>query len=313
METTTSPSRNSLGFSQRHPFLFGLILLSAVVALLFGAMTALRYAILRDKPGLLGGSYFGKVHVTGFIDDSAAVVDFLEELREDKKAKGVLLRVDSPGGAVVPAQEMYQAVLRVAAEKPVVVSMGSLAASGGYYLSAAADQIFANPGTITASIGVIMELTNAEGLMDKLGLSFINMTSGELKDAGSPFKPLSEKERQYFQAMVDDLHEQFVSDVAAGREMDIDAVRAIADGRAMTGRQALAVGLVDALGGEEDALSELKALCKVKEDLPFREGPVEKRGLFQDILESTLGFDPASLGARERLTPRFLYALPSAF
>jgi protease-4 len=200
---------------------------------------------LRDKLAL--------VRIEGPIIDSQNAVDEIKEYGKDNSIKALLLRIDSPGGAVAPSQEIYSEVKKVAARKPVVVSMGSLAASGGYYIACPATRIVANPGTLTGSIGVIMEIPNVEGLLNKIGVKTEVIKSGKHKDIGSAFRAMKPEERQLLQGVMDNVHEQFIKAVADGRKMKLEAVRAIADGRIFTGEQAVKEGLVNELGTLEDA------------------------------------------------------------
>ena len=279
---------NKLHFSQKHPFCFGFLLITAAVILLVGVMAALRFWAFGDSgrnPLLRSpGRKLGLVRIEGIIANPERITRWISDLREDSSVLGVLLRINSPGGAVAPSQEIYRSVKRLADVKPVVASMGAVAASGGYYAAAPAHTIMANPATITASIGVIMELSNIQGLFEKLGLKQESLTSGKLKDAGSPFRPMTPEERKYLQGLVMDLHRQFVADVAAARNMDLSEVQALADGRAMTGQQALEAGLVDKLGGLEEAVDLLKSMCGVKGKIAVVEGPETKTSLLWELL-----------------------------
>ena len=209
--------------------------------------------------GLDGGTEtIAMVEVTGTIMDSKEIVRQLSNYRRDDDIKAIILRIDSPGGAVAPSQEIYDEVLRVRADhKKIYASMGSLAASGGYYIAAATDRIFANPGTLTGSIGVIMAFPNAEQLMKKIGLEPQVVKSGKFKDVGSPARKMKPHERKYLQNVVDDVHQQFIEAVAKGRNMSTREARKLADGRVFTGRQALKLKLVDELGGLEDVIAQL--------------------------------------------------------
>jgi len=198
------------------------------------------------------------VEISGQIFDSREVVRQLSKYRRDDDIKAILLRIDSPGGAVAPSQEIYDEVLRVRADnKKIYASMGSLAASGGYYIAVAADRVFANPGTLTGSIGVIMAFGNAEKLMEKIGLEPQVVKSGKYKDVGSPARKMTAKERAYLQHVVDDVHQQFIDAVAKGRSMSTNEARKLADGRVFTGRQALELKMVDEMGGLEDVIVKL--------------------------------------------------------
>lgn len=195
------------------------------------------------------------VEVEGVILDADDVVRQLKEHLENSTVKAVVVRINSPGGVVAPTQEIYDAVSRFKAEgKPVVASLGSVAASGGYYIAAAAERIVASPGTLTGSIGVIMQLTNLEGLLKKVGLRYEVIKSGKYKDIGSFARSMTEQERQILQTLMDDVHGQFVDAVASGRKLDRKAVLALADGQIFSGRQAKELSLVDELGGREEAI-----------------------------------------------------------
>jgi len=211
-----------------------------------------------DKPGI------GLVEVKGMILDSRDTVRQLRHFLKKDDIKAVVLRVDSPGGVVAPSQEIYDEVRKFAAKKKIVVSMGSLAASGGYYISAPATLIYANPGTITASIGVIIKLSNIEALMDKIGIKATVIKTGKFKDSGSPVRELTKEDRAMFQSVIDSTHNQFVKAVARGRKLPEDEVRRIADGRVLSGEQALALGLVDRLGTLQDAIEEAGRLAGIK-------------------------------------------------
>jgi protease-4 len=189
---------------------------------------------------------------------SGTIVRHLKEAEEDPNVKAVVLRVDSPGGSVVASDEIYQQV--VSMTKPIVVSMGELAASGGYYVSAPADEIFANPNTLTGSIGVISQFINFEDLLREYGVEVTTIKTGDLKDEGSPFRSMSEEEISVWQSIVDDAYEEFVQIVADGRGMSTERVKELADGRVYTGEQALDLGLVDQLGNLPAAIQHAAEL-----------------------------------------------------
>lgn len=231
-------------------FVLGLVAL-VVLSSVFG-----RY--LSDGGFDDGKEKIALVEISGQIFDSKEVVRQLSKYRRDDGIKAILLRIDSPGGAVAPSQEIYDEVLRVRADnKKIYVSMGSLAASGGYYIAVAADRIFANPGTLTGSIGVIMGFGNAEKLMEKIGLEPQVIKSGKYKDTGSPARKMTAQEHVYLQRVVDDVHQQFIDAVAQGRNITTKEARKLADGRVFTGRQALELKMVDEMGGLEDVIVKL--------------------------------------------------------
>ena len=196
--------------------------------------------------------------------DAEDIVKKLHELSEDDDVKAIVLRINSPGGTVGSVQEISEEIGRCRAKgKKIVASMGDVAASGGYYLAAASDHIVANPGTITGSIGVILEFGNLEGLFQKVGLKLEIIKSGAHKDIGSPARPLTAEEKQMLQASIDDAYAQFFDAVSQGRHLSHDQLKHIADGRIFTGRQALQVGLVDELGNQEDAIQAAIHLAKL--------------------------------------------------
>ncbi|MEE2711125.1 MAG: signal peptide peptidase SppA [Gemmatimonadota bacterium] len=197
----------------------------------------------------------GVVEVNGIITDSGNVVDRVIQYREDDSVKAIVLRINSPGGVVAPTQEIY-AELRKTRDggKTIIATMGSVAASGGYYIACAADSILANPGTLTGSIGVIFEVPNAEGLFDKIGIDWQVIKSGDHKDIGSPARQLTREERGFMQAVVDDTYNQFVDVVTGNRPLARDEVLEISDGQVFTGNQAISLGLVDRLGTFQDAI-----------------------------------------------------------
>ncbi len=243
---------------------------------------------------------------------SHRVIRHLERAEEDPTVKAIVLRVDSPGGGVVASDEIHAAMLRVT--KPVVVSMGELGASGGYYISAPADLVLASPGTLTGSIGVIAMVPNLEDLLDMVGVEMIVIKSGELKDLGSPYDAFTEQEREVWEEIIAEAYEGFLQIVAEGREMPLQEVRRLADGRIYTGRQAAELGLVDALGDLEDAIERAA-------DLGGISGPprlVEYRRELS-LLDAVLGYmDPQVrtpnvddlLGIQRRFTLQYLYVEP---
>ena len=204
------------------------------------------------------------IRIEGPIIDSKDTIDEITDYVKDSSIKAIVLRIDSPGGAVAPSQEIYEEVRKAAVKKKIVVSMGSVAASGGYYIASAATRIFANPGTLTGSIGVIMEIPNFSGLMNKVGVKTEVIKSGKHKDIASVFRGIGKEEREILQSALDNVHEQFITAVSEGRKMLIDDVRKIADGRVFTGEQALKVGLVDELGNLEDAVKASAKLSGIK-------------------------------------------------
>ena len=200
------------------------------------------------------GDKIAIVEVKGVISQSAGVIEELQQYVEDEGVKGIILRIDSPGGGVGPAQEIYREIIKIKPKKKVVTSMGSVAASGGYYIACASDRIVANPGTITGSIGVIMQFSNLEELLKKIGVKGVVLKSGEHKDIGSPFREMTPEEKRIMQEVLDNVHQQFIQAVAEGRKLDRAKVVQIADGRILTGEQAKNLGLVDEMGNLQDTI-----------------------------------------------------------
>ncbi|RQD64624.1 MAG: signal peptide peptidase SppA [Desulfonatronovibrio sp. MSAO_Bac4] len=284
-------------FSQRHPLLFGFMLIIAAVAIFMMAMAVFNLIFFGDKSKLRGGQKIGVVNVSGLITDSRELTEWIDELEKNDSVKAVIIRINSPGGVVGPSQEIYQAVRSLAQNRTVVASMGAMATSGGYYVASPAHQIVANPGTLTANIGVKANLTNMQELLRKIGIEDQAIYSSEYKDAGTVTRPMTEKERAYFQSLMDDLHDQFVQDVAAGRNMDVQEVAVLADGRALTGRQAFEVGLVDRLGGFNEARNLVRELAGIKGEVVLLEGPVQKVSLIRRVM-GEFSLDNALSGPR---------------
>ncbi len=258
------------------------------------------------------GPYLLQLDVTGPIYESESILSILRKVREDDDCKGVLLRVESPGGAVGSSQEIH-ASLNALRESgtPLVASLGNVAASGGYYVALAGEKIFANPGTVTGSIGVIFQFPEVERLLDKAGVSLQTVKSGDLKDIGNPARKATPAEMTYLQTVIDDTYEQFLADVSAGRGIPADSLRAHADGRIFTGRQALAAGLVDTLGGLDDARAWLIARAEVDDDIRWSREP-RPRSRLDELLYPEAGEGLAGLlnGLRRRMNPGTFFLWP---
>jgi protease-4 len=225
----------------------------------------------------------GLVKISDVIISSENYTKQLKEFREDEAIAGVILRIESPGGAVVPSQEIYKEILKYRGVKPIIASLGNIAASGGYYIASAATKIFACPGSITASIGVIFRFPQYYKLMDKLGINIQTIKSGEVKDMGSPQREMTQKEKIIFQEILDDIHNQFIKDVSKARKINEDSIKALADGRIMTGTQALKVGLIDTLGTFEEACDYLRKILGLSKSTPIVEKK-QKPSLLESIL-----------------------------
>ena len=248
------------------------------------------------------------IRVEGVILDSQTTIGELKRFSENPSVKAIVIRIDSPGGGVVPSQEIYDAVKRIRNKnnKAVIASMGSVAASGGYYIAAATDRIVANPGTLTGSIGVIMETANVEGLLQKIGVEGVIIKSGKYKDVGSPLRKMSADERGLLQAVMDDVHKQFIEAVAEGRSLELRAAQALADGRVFTGRQAKEAKLVDELGDLEDAI-QLAAEVVGIEGEPKVVEP-RRRFSLREILDSKLRLMFPKLDIQPGVSLKYLMA-----
>lgn len=220
--------------------------------LVFGATLYLgkRYSFGPDKVAL--------IKIEGILVDSKDVIEQIEKFKENPTIKAYVVRINSPGGGVVAAQEIYEEIQKVRRlhGKPFIASMAAISASGGYYIASATDRIIANPGSITGSIGVIMQIPNISGLLKKVGIKSVVIKSGEHKDLASSTRELTDEEMRILQQVLDDVHDQFIEAVAKGRNIDKAKVLALADGRIFTGRQALKLGLVDELGNLQDAIDK---------------------------------------------------------
>ena len=240
-------------FSRRHPYLFFILIFSAVVVTGMVIMTFL-FTLGTRESDFEFGEKVGIIEVNGVITESKYVLKQLKRFREDDSIKAIVVRINSPGGAVGPSQEIYREIRKTSAVKKVVASMGTIATSGGYYIAAGANGIIADPGTITGSIGVIMGFTNYEELLHKIGLVPIVVKSGKYKDIGSPVRKMKPEERKILTDFADKIHKQFINDVIDGRKMDRKKVEALADGRIFTGQESKKLGLIDRLGNLEDAI-----------------------------------------------------------
>jgi protease-4 len=257
----------------KYPF-FALAALSAATALVLALAGGAGWRRPAAAPGF-SASRIAVVELTGVMTSSQdaggratsarRVLEQLAKYRDDESVKAIVLRVDTPGGTVVAAQEIHGALerLRAGPGKKIVVSMGDMAASGGYYVSCAADRVFASPGTLTGSIGVIMQFPDYRGLFGKIGLGANTIKSGEFKDVGNGAREMTDRDRRLLQGLVDDVYGQFVEAVVAGRKMSPERVRPLADGRVYSGRQAKQLGLVDELGDLEAAIDAAAKLAGI--------------------------------------------------
>ena len=287
MEPQNKPQNKPQRSFLRSFLRFSAGLLAVMVLLAVGS------ALLPDRWKSPSGE-IALVRIQGMLMDSQNIVRQLSNYRHNPNVRGIVLRIDSPGGAVAPAQEIYNEIMKLKADhKTVYASMGTVAASGGYYIACAANYVLANPGTLTGSIAAVMAFSNIEELTDKIGVKPIIIKSGKYKDVGSPLRGMKPEERKLLQSVVDDVHQQFVQAVAKGRGLPVSEVNEIADGRIMTGQQALTLKLVDEMGGLEKTIELLAKKIGV-EGRPKVIEEKEKTPFFDWLLQSSL---PSRLAA----------------
>ncbi len=298
-----------------HPALV-ILLTALILGMLFFAMLYTASLLTGKRtdhrmPPVIAGDKIALVKIEGLIATSEKIIEELGDYTDDSSIKAIVIRVDSPGGGVVASQEIYNAVKKAKKSgKKVVISMGSVAASGGYYLAAPADKIVANPGTLTGSIGVIMEFATIEKLLEKIGVKGMVIKAGEYKDMGSPFRDMTAQEKKLLQSVMDDVHAQFIQAVAEGRGLPLATVQAIADGRIFTGRQAMDLKLVDQLGDLEESIQAAADLAGIKgkprvvkreKKIPFLEMlREESTAWIADIVTRVISRDMVSLQYRYR-------------
>ena len=300
MTTTTTRSRPG-----------PLRVIAATVGIYLAVMVVFLVA-LTSMRGTEGMPAFGPqvaiVELDGVIIDVDDLVRDLKRHRDNPLVRAVVMRINSPGGVVGPTQEVHQAIQRLReAGKPVVASLGAIAASGGYYVAVAADQIIANPGTLTGSIGVIMQMANVEGLLKKVGVDYVVIKAGQFKDVGNFSRPMTPEERRVLQSLLDDVHGQFISAVAQGRKLDEGEVRKFADGRIFSGSQAKGMKMVDAVGSLEDAVNTAAKLAGLP--LPPHVMLPKRKFSFYELLRSQIGLPaPTGLAGRPPIfkTPLYL-------
>ena len=251
------------------------------------ALIGLVLVALNKEGVTLGGAHVARLTVSGFITDDRKLNQTIDKLADNDSVKALIVSINSPGGSVAGGEGLHDAIARVAAKKPVVAVMGGTAASAGYMIAVPAARIFARDATLTGSIGVLLETGQASDLLKMLGIGVETITSGPLKDQPSFTHPLSPEGRDVLHGIVLDMYDQFVGMVASGRHMDPTKVRDLADGRAYTGRQALRLGLVDAIGGEHEARAWLASAKDVATDLPVED--VTTKSLAERTFSSSLG------------------------
>lgn len=289
---------------------------------LFGFLLLAFVAVRGGGEGSFGaGEAIGVVEIKGQILTADKELKALRKFGREDRIKAILVRIDSPGGAVGPSQELYAELRKLGEKKKVVCSMGSLAASGGYYIAAGCQKIYAMPGTLTGSIGVISQLPYLGEIARELHFQMVTIKSGKLKDVGNPFREMSEEERAFFQKLMDTVHEQFIAAVAEGRGLTVEEVRPVADGRVLTGAEAKEARLVDEMGNFNDAVRATAELAGIQGEPRLQYPPEERPFKFEDFMTEggkalvrgfRQGLGEASTGApRELVGPAYLAPLPA--
>jgi len=280
--------------SKRHSILIVLMIILVVAVVLGGTMAMVVTSLSPSSPTFFSPK-IGVISVEGAISSSQTVTTHLVKFRKDPGIKAIILKINSPGGEIAPSQEIYREIEKTLPVKNVVVSMGTVAASGGYYIAAAASKIVANPGTITGSIGVIMEFLRVEDLLNKIGVDLEIVKSGEFKDIGSPGRKLTEREREILNATIQDIQRQFVEAIVGGRRLPPEQVMKIADGRIFSGAQAKELGLVDVLGNFEDAVDVAKDLAGIEGEATLVYAKKSRLEAFDALLETGARFIAGAL------------------
>lgn len=290
---------------ERRRGILTLVIVFGGMFLMFFIFAGLILAALSDEGFGIGGERIAVVEVVGPIMESKETVRQLRKHTRDESIKGIVVRIDSPGGAVAPSQEIFQAVRKAREAKPLAVSMGNVAASGGYYIAIGSEQIFANGGTLTGSIGVITQLFDVHKLLEHIDVDVNTIKTGPYKDSGSPFRSLDLRDEVYFRELIDDVHEQFIQDVAEARGLEIGAVRKVADGRVFTGRQALGLKLVDTIGTFQDAVDHVAEAAKLEDEPKLVYPPREGSSLLSDLLQG--GVDTLVRELKSQSSPALEY------
>ena len=280
----------------------------SIVTLFFISLFMVKLIIEKDYH-IFKQDSIAVVDVSGMIIDSTEIIKQLHYAKDNEIIKAVVLRIDSPGGVVGPTQEIYAEIIKLQKIKPIIVSMGSVAASGGYYISTPANIIFANPGTITGSIGVLMKLANFQILLDKIGIKSFVLKSGEFKDSGSPVRPITSREKKVMQGIIDSMHNQFVLAVANGRKIPIERVRKFADGRIFTGEQAKQLRLVDKLGNLQDAVDEAAIISGIKQKPRIIYPPKTRKSILDVFIDGVSECVMKGITTKSGAFKRFEYAI----
>ncbi len=273
---------------KKHPILTVLAIL-AVSAFILGTGMFIILKVFAPSANISFNEKIGVISIEGTISESMRITSQLVNMRKNKRIKAIILRINSPGGSVGPAQEIYREVQKTIETKKVIVSMGGVAASGGYYIAAAANKIVAEPGTITGSIGVIIEFVLLKDLINNIGIKFEVLKSGEFKDVGSPHREMTERDRELVKDLIADIQNQFVEAVAKGRNLDEEQVKKIADGRVFSGARAKELGLIDVLGNFQDAVETAKEMAGITGEVTLVYPKKSGMELWERFMDSAAG------------------------
>jgi len=290
---------------KKRPFLLASLTVGGIF--LFFLLVVFTAGLFRTGSVVSVGDKIGVLEVEGAIVDARLLVEQIVAFRDRNNIKAVVVRVDSPGGGVGPSQEIYAELKLLAKKKPLVISMGSVAASGGYYLAVAGDRIFANPGTITGSIGVIMSFPNYQGLMGKVGIQTEVVKSGRFKDIGSSTRDFTVADRKLLQEMIDDVHMQFVEAISAGRKISIEHLQPYVDGRIFTGRKAKELGLIDEIGTFNEAVKYAANVAGIDDDPDLVYPDPVKINFIDRYLQSAASrYLGVNFSAKQMIGPQYL-------
>ncbi len=298
----------SRSFTARHPLLTGFLFMSMFGFIFFAGISYLITKIASQSDPFLTRTTdgIGVIDVKGVITDTESLLGDIQMFRTEDTIRAVVIRIDSPGGAVGASQELFAEIKRLGRDKPVVASLGSVAASGGFYAAIGADKIIASPGTLTGSMGVIMKFPNLEELYKKIGYRSETIKSGKFKDIGASNRTVTPEERALLQSVIDSVHRQFIKDIAESRALSIDEVTTVADGRIFSGEQAKELGLIDELGNFHDAINLAAELAEMDTttfpDLVYP--PQDTVGVISSLLSST---ELNLLGKLQQLQPQLAY------
>ncbi len=253
------------------------------IVILIGLILAIS-KIQKKEVKITSENSIGVIKLNTIIRDSSDIIKNLKDFVENKKIRAVVIKINSPGGAVVPSQEIYREIIKLKKKKKIYAYIQSLGASGAYYIASATDKIFANSGSIIGSIGVIIEFTNIKELLNKIGIKGITIKSGKFKDVGNPTREMTDEEKEYLKSLIMNVYNQFLKDVSKARKIPIEKLKSIADGRVFTGEEGVRLGLVDKIGNFDDVIDYIKKELKIK-GKPEIVYPEERKPLYKQIVE----------------------------